>query len=72
MASPCASHVWETLPNDSRICFECNIRLDADQWDAFEERASIMQFDGGLPKEQAEAAAMVRTLGPQAAQGALL
>lgn len=32
--------------------------LDADIQEAYEERAAILQFDAGYPKEKAEALAM--------------
>ena len=38
-------------------------RLGADDREAFEERAGIMQFDGKLPREQAECLALVEVLG---------
>lgn len=34
-------------------------RLDADLCEAFEERASIREFDGRLPRELAEALALL-------------
>ena len=37
-------------------------RLDASQREAWEERAGIMQFDGGLPRGHAEALAMLDLL----------
>ena len=37
-------------------------RLDANQREDFEERAAIMQFDGGLPRGHAEALAMLDLL----------
>ncbi len=37
-------------------------RLDASQREDFEERAGIMQFDGGLPRGHAEALAMLDLL----------
>jgi hypothetical protein len=33
------------------------MRIDADQWAAFEERAAIMEYDGGLSRHEAEARA---------------
>lgn len=34
------------------------VRLTDDQQEAFEERAAIMEFDAGMTREQAEAAAL--------------
>lgn len=34
-------------------------RLDADHRESYEERAGIMQFEAGLPREQAEALALL-------------
>lgn len=34
-------------------------RLDANLKDAFEERAAIMEFDGGLQRDHAEALALL-------------
>ena len=34
-------------------------RLDPDQREAFEERAGIVQFDAGLPRDHAEALALL-------------
>jgi hypothetical protein len=36
--------------------------LSSDQREAFEERATIMEFDGGLPRADAERAALVNVL----------
>jgi len=36
--------------------------LPPDWREAYEERAAIMEYDGGLPKERAEAAALADTL----------
>jgi len=36
--------------------------LPADWWYEFEERAAIMEYDGGLPKELAEAKALEQTV----------
>lgn len=45
--------------------------LPPDWRDVYEERAGIMECDGGLPKEQAEAAALADTLTRMRACGAL-
>ena len=37
--------------------------LTADQAEAFEERAGIMEFDGGLPRAEAERLALQDVLG---------
>lgn len=37
-------------------------RLDADAREAFEERAGIAEFDGGLPRPMAEALALLEVL----------
>ena len=37
-------------------------QLDADLREDFEERAGIMQFDGGLPKDHAECLALIDLL----------
>lgn len=34
-------------------------RLDADHREAFDERAGVMEFEAGLPREQAEAMALL-------------
>lgn len=34
-------------------------RLDEDQREDFEERAAIMQYDGGLPRDHAECLALL-------------
>lgn len=34
-------------------------KLDANLKEAWEERAAIIEFDGGLPREQAEALALL-------------
>ena len=36
--------------------------LPDDLRDAYEERAAIMEYDGGLPRERAEAAALAETI----------
>lgn len=36
----------------------CNENLTESEKEAFEERAAIMHFDGGLSRQQAETAAM--------------
>ncbi len=42
--------------NDVLVLVE---RLDADRRDAFEERAAIMEYDGGMSRAEAELAAYV-------------
>lgn len=37
--------------------------LTADQADAFEERAGIMEYDGGIPRAEAEKLALQNVLG---------
>lgn len=37
-------------------------KLDASQWEAFEERAGIMEFDGKLPRAHAECLALLDIL----------
>jgi hypothetical protein len=37
-------------------------QLDADQREAFEERAAIMEFDAHVPREQAELLALLDVL----------
>ena len=48
-----ASPVSPAVPNAKLVIAESR-RID---WEAFEERAAIMEFDGGLSRENAEAAA---------------
>jgi hypothetical protein len=43
--------------------------LPPDWRDDWEERAAIMEYDGGLPKEEAEAAALAETLQKMIRQG---
>jgi hypothetical protein len=38
-------------------------RLDANLREAYEERAGIMEFDAGLPREHAECLALINVLG---------
>jgi hypothetical protein len=40
----------------------------ADWWERFEERAAILEFDGGLPREKAEAKAR-EIVGPRPRSG---
>lgn len=37
-------------------------KLSDDERDTYQERAAIMQFDGGLPREQAEVEAIIRII----------
>jgi hypothetical protein len=43
--------------------------LPSDWRASYEERAAIMQYDGGLPKEHADAAALAETLEQMRAHG---
>jgi hypothetical protein len=50
--SPAGEALPDIMPTD----------LPADWYALWEERAAIMEYDGGLPKEHAEAAALTDTL----------
>jgi len=43
----------------NEIVEELLLRLDEDQREDFEERAAIMQYDGGLPRDHAECLALL-------------
>ena len=54
------AHLLATL--SSRSCLSCESTGWDDQQEAYEERAAIMEYDGGLSRAEAEHAAKSRTI----------
>jgi hypothetical protein len=50
------------MPTVSKLCPYCGAKLTEEQQYLFEERAAIMEFDGGLSRKEAERLARIDIL----------